>query len=386
MAVTVKDILDLDIMKNFQVIAGASGLNNTINSTEILDFEFLEEGEEYRQVSFTGDSIALTSLLFAKGKPELILDAIKKLRKFDVRGMAYKPVIYKELPKEAVEYADRVGFPILKFGKDEFFEEVIFEIKALNKIDDSAKIIEPMIIELIECEITREEGVHICEKVNALFRPKVMAVCLNSKNVKEENIYDIIKKTKIPDKIQSKTYLGKYKNNIIIVLSQDEDNVVRFKALLQDVAIAYGLDIREYKMGVSNIRGIHDGFDKIFKEAYWALRVAEIEDINVKLYKDMGIYKLITAQIKNSLTISYMEEYLSPLFEEEDKDGELLKTAVTYVLSKGDMNITAKKMFCHKNTIRYRIGKLQEKLDPNSEEKEFYQNLSAAVKIFLLKN
>ena len=79
-----------------------------------------------------------------------------------------------------------------------------------------------------------------------------------------------------------------------------------------------------------------------------------------------------------------MENYLGPLFEDEEKDQELLHTAVEYILEKGDTLKTAENLFCHKNTIRYRIGKLQEKLDPKANEKEFYQNLAMAIKIYLL--
>ena len=77
MAVTIKDVLELDIMKGFKVVAGENGLSETINSTEILDFEFLQEGAEYRKEKiFEGESIVLSSLLFAKDQPELVLDAV----------------------------------------------------------------------------------------------------------------------------------------------------------------------------------------------------------------------------------------------------------------------------------------------------------------------
>lgn len=77
MAVTVKDLLGLDIMKNFKLIAGGGGLTKTITATEILDFEFVQEG--YRTRTFDGNSLVLSSLLFAKDRPELIFEAIKKL-------------------------------------------------------------------------------------------------------------------------------------------------------------------------------------------------------------------------------------------------------------------------------------------------------------------
>ena len=100
--------------------------------------------------------------------------------------------------------------------------------------------------------------------------------------------------------------------------------------------------------------------------------------------KNLGIYKLIISDIRSYSIREYMETYLEPLFDDEEKDHELLHTAIEYVLSKGDAMKTAERLYCHKNTIRYRIGKVQEKLDPGANEKEFYQNLAMAVKIYLL--
>lgn len=62
----------------------------------------------------------------------------------------------------------------------------------------------------------------------------------------------------------------------------------------------------------------------------------------------------------------------------------LLETACVYILSKGDLDETAAKLFCHKNTVRYRLSKLHEILDPYSNDKEFHENLSIAVRIYML--
>ena len=41
MAVTIKDLLNLEIMQNFKIVAGEKGLNRAVTATEILDFEFM---------------------------------------------------------------------------------------------------------------------------------------------------------------------------------------------------------------------------------------------------------------------------------------------------------------------------------------------------------
>lgn len=386
MAVTIRDILNLDVMRDFKVVAGEKGLNRNIAATEILDFEFVEDVDFYRERDFEGNSIALSSLLFAKDQPELILQSVKKLESLNVQALAYKPVFFKELPKEALEYAEKKNFPILEFGRDEFFEDIIFSIGKLIGEDDALGQSEPLIGEMIDREFSPEEAEAACDKLNPLLRPFVCAVCIRDVEISAERAADMLKHCRPDSKLKSKTFAGKYGDLFMVILSQDEDNQDRFRALLDDVLIAYGLAGRELTMGISQVRNLRDQFDRCVREAYWAEKVAEIEKSSVKNYQTMGIYKLITANIHRSSTIDFMEEYLSPLFEEEGREGELLHTAVEYVLTKGDAVAAAEKLFCHKNTIRYRIGKLQEKLDPDTSEKEFYQNLSAAVKIYLLSN
>jgi len=386
MAVTIRDALNLDIMQDFKVVAGEKGLNRPVTATEILDFEFVREGEEYRERGFIGGSIVLSSLLFAKNKPELILESVKKLISQNVQAFAYKPVFFKELPAEALVYANDRNFPILEFGHDEFFEDIIFSIKALVEKDDIILLSEPLFGEMISREFSAEEVAEACEKLNPLLRPVITVVCIKIEDMTPEKLTDLIRRGKPDDKLRSKTFVGKYAGRVFVVLSQDEVNPDRFRVQFDDVCAAYGLTGRKMTVGVSTTGGALDCFDKKIRQAYWSEKVAEIEKKDVKYYRELGIYKLIVSNLHRSGAAEYMEDYLAPLFAEEEKDGELLHTAVEYILARGDIIKTAERLYCHKNTIRYRIGKLQEKLDPESNEKEFFQNLAAAVKIYLLLN
>ncbi|UZM99773.1 PucR family transcriptional regulator ligand-binding domain-containing protein [Lysinibacillus sp. MHQ-1] len=56
-------------------------------------------------------------------KPEYLLNAVKSLIELGASALAYKPVIYKDLPEEVITYAEEQNFPILRFGGDEFFEK-----------------------------------------------------------------------------------------------------------------------------------------------------------------------------------------------------------------------------------------------------------------------
>lgn len=385
MAVTINDVLELEIMKGFKVVAGRDGLSETILATEILDFEFVQEGVDYRKNKmFEGDSIVLSSLLFAKDEPDRILDAVKRLMALNVKGLAYKPVFFKKLPQAALDYADANGFVILEFGYDEFFEDIIANIKELVEKDQAADLTETLFEEMLERKFTAEEAEAAKDKINPLLRPETLAVCLRLEGAGEDRIREIIRRGRPDQRLSSKIFVGKCKDKLMVILSQDEQNLHRFRALMEDVKVAYGLREETYIEGVSDIRNINTGIDRIIQQAYWAEAVAEIEEESTKWYKDLGVYKLIISDIHASSIAEYMETYLEPLFDDSEKDQELLHTAVEYILAKGDSQKTAERLFCHKNTIRYRLGKIQEKLDPSVNEREFYQNLAMAIKIYLL--
>ena len=384
MAVTIRHALELDILKDFKIIAGEKGLSKTISMVEILDFEFVLEDKNFREKILDGDSLALSSLLYAKDHPEMILDTVKRLMALNVKALAYKPVFFKELPKEALEYAEKHDFPILEFGHDEYFEPIITGVKDLVEKERSADATELLFEEMLNRKFTHEESEAAVEKINPLLRPEIVAVCMKVEGLDENGIREVIRRGRADQRLASKTFVGKCRDTLMIILSQDKKNIDRFEALMKDVLVAYGLDVERCTVGVSNAIQIGGQIDRIVHQAYWSEKVAELENSRYLFYQNLGVYKLIISDIHSSSLVEYMETYLGPIFEDEAKEHELLHTAVQYVLEKGDAMKTAERLFCHKNTIRYRIGKLQEKLDPRANEKEFYQNLAMAIKIYLL--
>ena len=76
--------------------------------------------------------------------------------------------------------------------------------------------------------------------------------------------------------------------------------------------------------------------------------------------------------------------YIKPL---EDYDletkGNLLETAINYVLNDADIQKTAQAMLQHKNTIRYRLKNISNIIGMNVFETKNYEILSFAVRIFI---
>lgn len=382
MKLTVKDLFNIPVFSKFKLVAGQGGLDNPVEVAEILDFEFVQGIDIARDQILDGKSIALSSLLFAKDNPNLITDAVKKLHELKVSCMAYKTVLIKELPQEALDFANANGFPILEFGGDEFFEEIIFSVKqALDAAEDIAAT-ETALARVIKQDMSPKEEAKLCKKVNIRFKKYLRAVAIkDSVNSSEEQIVSLVKRMQTSERLSKKVAFCKYSNSYFIILSQDEPDKNRFDALFEDITLAFQIDKSKVFCGISSIRQTSDGFGRVIREAFWAKNVATIENAPMRSFEEIGIYRLVAPEINNPWVIGYMEDYLAPLLS---NNSELLHTARVYTLCRGDLDKTAEALYCHKNTVRYRLTRIHELLDRKSNEKEFNENLSIAIKIYML--
>ncbi len=383
MAITVGMLRKLEITKNFELVAGEGGLDKTIDGTEILDFEFADSTKDYRKDrAFVGNSIVLTSFLYAKDDPNLVVDAVEKLIKYDVHALAYKPVIFENLPQKALDIANAMDFPIFRFGGDEFFEDVIINISNMSFADRAAEEKNMLFKEIIS---GRREENQIADYISDSSLKYLAAFCINAKGI--DDLESLVKYSIVSKYVKKRTYCGVCEGRLFIVASCEKGNPLDFKEIMSECLSSYGIDfdiLAGSNLGMSSVTSDGSNTARIIKEAYWCEKIAEIEQVKVKKYADIGMYKFIISRVNDKETLDFAYDYLRPVLSDAEGNAELLKTGAEYVFSGGDVAKTAEKLFCHKNTVRYRINKLQEKVDINSTEKDFYANLSSAVKMIYL--
>lgn len=76
-------------------------------------------------------------------------------------------------------------------------------------------------------------------------------------------------------------------------------------------------------------------------------------------YQELGPFGLIRIESFQEGDLQCCVKIINPLLKQDDKD-ELLSTLKTYLESESNYNFTAKKLFIHSNTVRYRIEKIQQ--------------------------
>jgi DNA-binding PucR family transcriptional regulator len=97
-------------------------------------------------------------------------------------------------------------------------------------------------------------------------------------------------------------------------------------------------------------------------EARSARRLASLADpIAVVTSDEVASHELLLASVPGSVLRSFRERLLGPLVAyDEQHRAELLPTLREFLACSGSWNACAARMYVHVNTVRYRIGRIEE--------------------------
>lgn len=368
MSLRIKDILTLPALKNFQLVAGETGLDNDVITAGIADYEFAEGLIYDLTAVFEKDSMVISSLLFARNQPELILPAVKALHQCGASGFAYKNVLFDTLPDEVLTYADDHSFPIFSFPGDIWFENIIFDIMAAVERDDERHLSEEHIEKMIKGTISQEEVNSIRHGISLLLGKKISAAYIKLSEPEAARVYRSYYMSK---NLRDKMIAAKYEDGIFLLITT-----------LKSDDVSHGLILKE-AWGTLSLPGsyedatrsqLHDAaqLHKAFQEAYYAWLANLLLFRKTASFNDLGVLPAIMPLSATPELQNYSERYLVRLQGYEE-------TIASYIKNGGDIIATSVDLECHANTIRYRLNKIKALAQvPNQTDYELFRDLSIA--------
>lgn len=121
-------------------------------------------------------------------------------------------------------------------------------------------------------------------------------------------------------------------------------------------------------------------------EASAAIKVANISkaDEHIYFYKDQGLYTLISKIADDKFLDEFVEKNIGKLIHaDEVNDGNLCDTLENYLNHNCNVKYTAESMYIHRNTLNYRLNKIQEILGREFDDIESCLTLKLA---FMIRN
>ncbi len=377
MALSVKDVMELPSGQKMQLLAGGKGLQKPVISVEIADYEFAPG------INFVGGakpaiaenleagSFIITSFLFAKDDPSLILSSVKTLETLGMSGLAYKKVIYDNLPQEVLEFAEEKGFPIFSFASNVWFENIIFDIMYAVQFDDREYLSEEKIFKMLEGRMSSAE-LDIIRKGISLKIQKYISVALISD---EELDADRVLRSFYTQKgLHAKSLMARYENGLFLIITTPKADFKSHEIILSEVFEVMGLSANH---GMSNVHEAKE-LDKAFRESRFCYMACLAAGKSFDNFRQTGIYRVLLPALENEETLDYASSITSA-FED---NLELWETACEYVKSGGEIPLTAEKLHCHQNTVRYRLNRISSLTGLDSAtECELYMQLKIALAI-----
>jgi DNA-binding PucR family transcriptional regulator len=133
-------------------------------------------------------------------------------------------------------------------------------------------------------------------------------------------------------------------------------------------------------------RGIKD-FENSYKDASFSIKYLKLtkQKEQVVAFKDLGLYQALADESAAGLLYNLMRDILDPLLNSDKKKGtSYLKTLDYYFIAGCSIKTAAERLFCHVNTVRYRLDRAKKlsQVDIDDVERRFDIQMSLNIAKF----
>lgn len=371
--VTIHEILTLKNFCNFRLIAGANGLDRKVNRGGFID----HESEEELANSNIKNEMIFSNLPMIKNHPEKIVKIVEALILSKTACFVIKTTLFKEVPKEAIAFANKHNYPIFLFD-DIYIDTLILDIDELiNHSKNMKKKIE--IVEKLEKGgVSPSETRSLAYEVNkTFFDSKYFMVALIKND--EANIENMNIKTtqKI---LGDRSSVIDMEDNVMVIISSLNKNINR-KVILNNL----GIKIEEAHIGISNISNNIEMLGQLIGESKIALKYSIFKNEGHKSIEELGLYKLLIPIMDIPATKAYYREIVDKIIEyDEVYQSDLFKTVKEYIKCDGNIKKASELLYQHENTVRYRIKKVKQIINLGDFHGMEYETLALAIHLYKL--
>lgn len=375
----IKELYRLQGLKNLRLIAGQMGLERTLTAAVLFEYD----PSRMQLPDFYRGDLVVTTLAYARGDEQLVSQSLLALMNQGIAGLLVKTAYFSELPRDVLTQAERLGTPIFLFDET-YIEEVILEVTELIRGKRHFSGYEEEIDALLRGGLTAEQ---VREKFDRIDPSGASRYCMLALYPHEymprmdEQVYAML----CADEQAGKVFTCMRWKRMLLVLrrlgAEETDAVGEEICTLLEKA---GVSLEAMHVGVSGVRTERTQLCEALSEAVYAARAARMMDRRTLESEDLGLYAYLLPIAENAFARQWCMQLMQRIRQhDEENKANLESTARAYVQSGMEIATTAKALFQHPNTVRYRLTKIQ-KLMGMEESAMFLPMLSLTVQLSTL--
>lgn len=403
MVITCGNMLDLPFLENMKIVAGKKGLSRIIRWVHVMEYP------EYSNW-LNGGELILFSGVAIQNDIDKFMNFVNDINSKNVSGLAVSTGPYiKKTPKEVINLADSLEFPIFEFPFEVKFIDVSQSIcKAIfmNKIEQQSmdNFMKDIILRgSVFSEDILERAISYGYNPNEKYYSFVINL---------ENFNELAVKNGIPEgekMLQIKQHVEQIVMNVFsqkgkksIQITEDSSIILMvswtnnnyFKASVEEIGKEIIKNINDsikdliVNIGIGGLWQELKDFKRSVDDAHRVLRFLKANGFKntVKCYENIGIYKLFFEIDKQNVMEKFYLNSLKKLLDYDNKNAtQLVGTLEVYIEEGGNLNRAAEKLFIHKNTLKYRIKRIEDisKCDLKNISEVFDFYISFKIRKFL---
>lgn len=401
MSIMVNDILKLESLKGIKIVGGELGLEKCIEWIYVAEcFEDPLEGIKWLQ----GGEIVFITGVGMKGDISALTKLIEGISEKKGVGLIVNIGKYiNSIPQESIDTANKLEIPIFTLPWEVKLVEVSQEISnaiILSRIEENSMndflnniLFGTGALEANAIEKANYFGYNLEGKCCiCIIHIDEFEKFLNLKKIDDDISVSKIKLTfrkivkAILEKYALKLPIIDHEAEIIFFCRAEENSMSRLEKALKEIqetikARVNGLSV---SVGIGNFYEELKMMKQSLKEAQLAIESGKCQGLNntIRKYKDTGIYRLLFNVENKEVLENYCYDVLGPILE-NNKGKEILLTEIleTYLSENCNITNTAEKLFMHRNTLKYRINKIEEALKCDLRNFEECMKVKIAISI-----
>ena len=352
----IKELFRLQKIHRLRLIAGQDGLERTV--TEAVLFEY--DPSRVQLPDFYRGDLVVTTLAYARGDAKLVAHSLQALMNQGIAGLMVKTAYFSELPQAVITLATRLGTPVFLFD-DTYIEEVILQVTDLIRGKRHFAGFEQDVDALMRGDLTEEQTRERARRIDPLGQSSYRIYAVSPKErmiTLDDKLYALMETD--ADAAHRCTFIEW--RRMMLALCREEDGLSAQEALTRfgDLLTRAGVDRQSVVIGQSDLREARAQIGASLCEAVYAARAAKLCGKAELAAHELGLYAYLFPMSENPFVCDRCRRVLSAIREYDAQNHtNLEQTALVYVKENMEIAATAKVLFQHPNTVRYRLSKIQ---------------------------
>ena len=352
----IKELFRLQNIHRLRLIAGQDGLERTV--TEAVLFEY--DPSRVQLPDFYRGDLVVTTLAYARGDAKLVAHSLQALMNQGIAGLMVKTAYFSELPQAVITLANRLGTPVFLFD-DTYIEEVILQVTDLIRGKRHFAGFEQDVDALMRGDLTEEQTRERARRIDPLGQSSYRIYAVSPKErmiTLDDKLYALMETD--ADAAHRCTFIEW--RRMMLALCREEDGLSAQEALTRfgDLLTRAGVDRQSVVIGQSDLREARAQIGASLCEAVYAARAAKLCGKAELAAHELGLYAYLFPLSENPFVCDRCRRVLSAIREYDAQNHtNLEQTALVYVKENMEIAATAKVLFQHPNTVRYRLSKIQ---------------------------